>query len=239
VVRKPEESILQLFLNALGFKSSQRRREAKAEVTQLHTFSDRTKYFGFKTNSKKPLHMAMFAVFQFFYRRKFFRISKTELARTCGIYTSLFAMCLEKQQQQNSIGNYLGEEDLTRNDLSSATNPFDPEKPRLSVTVKESEASINFQILTRFKLPCQTQPMLLRGFWTPPGLGVSFSSLLYHHTALFDALQTELFQGIKVKHLPKGRAFSNSGNEAWVLKRTSAHWNAVHTNSIAVSPVGT
>lgn len=105
-----------------------------------------------------------FAVFQFFYRRKFFRISKTELARTCGIYTSLFAMCLEKQQEQNSIGNYLGEEDLTSNDLSSATNPFDPEKPRLSVTAKESEASINFQILTRFKLPCQTQPTLLRDF---------------------------------------------------------------------------
>lgn len=53
-----------------------------------------------------------------------------------GIYTSLFAMCLEKQQQQKRTGNYLGEEVLTSSDLSSATNPLDPEKPRLSITVR-------------------------------------------------------------------------------------------------------
>lgn len=155
-----------------------------------------------------------------------------------GIYTSLFAMCLEKQQQQKRTGNYLGEEVLTSSDLSSATNPLDPEKPRLSITVKESDTSIHFQMLTRFKLQCQLQPMLLRGVWTPPGLGVSFSSLLYHHTALMYCKQS-FTKKQKVKDFPKERAFSNSGNEAWVLERTSAPWNAVLTNSTAVSPVGT
>lgn len=47
--------------------------------------------------------MAMLAVFQFFYRRKIFRISKTQLARTCEGFTQVSLLCALKNSSNKSV----------------------------------------------------------------------------------------------------------------------------------------